>query len=322
MKAVFLDRNTLSERIDVDIPKGVNQWVAFQKTAPDEIVQRLKPADIAIVNKVKLDEATLRQLPNLKLIHLTATGMDNIDKEAAKALGIEVKNVAGYSTESVTEHFFLLLLSAMRALKTYHASVADGTWQKDGRFCLTEPPVLELHGKTLGIIGVGNIGKQITQAAKVFGMRVLWAERQGKVPRNDQYTEFDKVLAQSDIISINCPLTPETKHLVNEDFISKLRKKPLIINVARGAVVDPQAVYEAIESNRIMGFATDVFEQEPPLENDPLLKIANHPRVIYTPHIAWASEHAQDKLWRILKKQVEDFIVKYKAAHKENDKKA
>ena len=235
MKAVFLDRNTLSERIDVDIPKGVVQWVAFQKTAPDEIVQRLKPADIAIVNKVKLDETTLRQLPNLKLIHLTATGMDNIDKEAAKALGIEVKNVAGYSTESVTEHFFMMLLSAMRALKTYHANVSDGTWQKDGRFCLTEPPVFELHGKTLGIIGVGNIGKAISKVAEAFGMKVLWAERQGKAPRSKEYTDFDKVLAQSDIISLNCPLTPETKHLVNEDFVSKLRKKPLLINMARGA---------------------------------------------------------------------------------------
>ena len=320
MKAVFLDRNTLSERIDVDIPKGVVQWVAFQKTAPDEIVQRLKPADIAIVNKVKLDESILRQLPNLKLIHLTATGMDNIDKEAAKALGIEVKNVAGYSTESVTEHFFLLLLSAMRALKTYHASVGDGTWQKDGRFCLTEPPVFELHGKTLGIIGVGNIGKAISKVAEVFGMKVLWAERQGKAPRSKEYTEFNKVLAQSDIISLNCPLTPETKHLVDEEFISKLRKKPLLINMARGAIVDPQAVYEAIESNRIMGFATDVFEEEPPMANDPLLKIADHPRVIYTPHVAWASEYAQDKLWRILKRQVEDFIVKYKTEHKENEK--
>lgn len=317
MKAVFLDRNTLSERIDVDIPKGVAQWVAFQKTAPDEIVQRLKPADIAIVNKVKLDENILRQLPNLKLIQLTATGMDNIDKEAAKALGIEVKNVAGYSTESVTEHFFLLLLSAMRALKDYHQSVADGSWQKDGRFCLTEPPVFELYGKTLGIIGVGNIGKTITKIAQNFGMEVLWAERQGKTPRNEQYTAFDKVLAQSDIIALTCPLTPETKHLVNEDFVSNLRKKPLLINMARGAVVDSQAVYEAIESNRIMGFATDVFENEPPLANDPLLKITNHPRVIYTPHIAWASEYAQDKLWKILKRQVEDFIKKYKAEHKE-----
>nr|WP_314289375.1 D-2-hydroxyacid dehydrogenase [uncultured Capnocytophaga sp.] len=317
MKAVFLDRNTLSERIDVDIPKGVAQWVAFQKTAPDEIVQRLKPADIAIVNKVKLDENILRQLPNLKLIQLTATGMDNIDKEAAKALGIEVKNVAGYSTESVTEHFFLLLLSAMRALKDYHQSVADGSWQKDGRFCLTEPPVFELYGKTLGIIGVGNIGKTITKIAQNFGMEVLWAERQGKTPRNEQYTAFDKVLAQSDIIALTCPLTPETKHLVNEDFVSSLRKKPLLINMARGAVVDSQAVYEAIESNRIMGFATDVFENEPPLANDPLLKITNHPRVIYTPHIAWASEYAQDKLWKILKRQVEDFIKKYKAEHKE-----
>ena len=269
---------------------------------------------------MKLDESILRQLPNLKLIHLTATGMDNIDKEAAKALGIEVKNVAGYSTESVTEHFFLLLLSAMRALKTYHTSVEDGTWEKDGRFCLTEPPVFELHTKTLGIIGVGNIGKAISKVAEAFGMKVLWAERQGKAPRSKEYTEFDKVLAQSDIISLNCPLTPETKHLVDEEFISKLRKKPLLINMARGAIVDPQAVYEAIESNRIMGFATDVFEEEPPMANDPLLKIANHPRVIYTPHVAWASEYAQDKLWRILKRQVEDFIVKYKTEHKENEK--
>ena len=214
----------------------------------------------------------------------------------------------------------MMLLSAMRALKTYHENVSDGTWQKDGRFCLTEPPVFELHGKTLGIIGVGNIGKAISKVAEAFGMKVLWAERQGKAPRSKEYTDFDKVLAQSDIISLNCPLTPETKHLVNEDFVSKLRKKPLLINMARGAVVDPQAVYEAIESNRIMGFATDVFESEPPFATDPLLKIADHPRVIYTPHVAWASEYAQDKLWRILKRQVEEFIVKYKAEHKQNEK--
>ena len=177
-----------------------------------------------------------------------------------------------------------------------------------------------MHGKTLGIIGVGNIGKAISKVAEAFGMKVLWAERQGKAPRSKEYTDFDKVLAQSDIISLNCPLTPETKHLVNEDFVSKLRKKPLLINMARGAVVDPQAVYEAIESNRIMGFATDVFESEPPLATDPLLKIADHPRVIYTPHVAWASEYAQDKLWRTLKRQVEEFIVKYKAEHKQNEK--
>ena len=315
MKAVFLDRNTLSERIDLDIPKGVGQWVAFQKTAPDEIVQRLKPADIAIVNKVKLTEEILRQLPNLKLIQLTATGMDNIDREAAKALGNEVKNVSAYSTESVTEHFFMLLLSVMRALKDYHLAVEDGTWQKDGRFCLTEPPVFELQGKTLGIIGVGNIGKSITQIAKAFGMHVLWAERQGRAPRNETYTDFEKVLKQSDVIVLTCPLTPETKHLVDEEFVSRLRKKPLLINMARGAVVDAQAVYEALESNRIMGFAADVFENEPPAADDPLLKIANHPRVIYTPHIAWASEYAQDKLWKILKKQVEEFIAKYKKEH-------
>ena len=312
MKAVFLDRNTFSENVELTKPQGVTDWVVFQKTSPEQIIERLKDADIAIVNKVVLGKKHFEQLPKLKLIHLTATGTDNIDKTEAKAKNIEVKNVVGYSTNSVAEHFFALLLASMRGLKPQHKAVEDGTWQADGRFCLTEPPVFDLYGKTLGIIGVGNIGKAITERAKVFGMNVLWAERQGKTPRNQEYSLFDDVLAQSDIISLNCPLNEETKHIINTQTIAKMKKKPLIINVARGAVVDPQAIYEAITKEEILGFATDVFENEPPLNEDPLLKICNHPRVIYTPHIAWASTDAQGRLWQILKKQTEDFIKNYK----------
>ncbi|MDO4879734.1 MAG: NAD(P)-dependent oxidoreductase [Capnocytophaga sp.] len=312
MKAVFLDRNTFSENVELPKPEGVTDWVVFQKTTPDQVVERLQDADIAIINKIVLGKKHFEQLPKLKLIHLTATGTDNVDKIEAKNKNIEVKNVVGYSTNSVAEHFFALLLATMRGIKPQHQAVEDGSWQADGRFCLTEPPVFDLYGKTLGIIGIGNIGKAITERAKVFGMNVLWAERQGKTPRSQEYSHFDDVLAQSDIISLNCPLNEETKYLINAKTIAKMHKKPLIINVARGPVVESQAVYDAVMNGDILGFASDVFENEPPLENDPLLKICNHPRVVYTPHIAWASTDAQKRLWQILKQQTEDFIKHYK----------
>ena len=165
-----------------------------------------------------------------------------------------------------------------------------------------------LPSRTLGIIGVGHIGKAITERAKAFGMRVLWAEREGKDPRNSDYTPFDQVLAQSDVLSLNCPLTPETHHLICERTLAKMQRKPLLINVARGAVVDPQAVYDALQQDKLLGFASDVFEQEPPRKDDPLMQLAQHPRVLLTPHVAWASQYALDKLWKKVKEQIEQFI--------------
>ena len=297
MKAVILDRNTLSSQMELTVPEGVTQWVVYESTRPEQVISHLEGADIAITNKVKIGREHMEKLPQLKLIQLTATGTDNIDKVAAGERGIEVKNVVGYSTESVAEHFFMLLLAAMRGLKPYHTAVADGSWQADGRFCLTEPSILDLHTRTLGIIGVGNIGKAITDRAKAFGMRVLWAEREGKAPRSAEYTDFDTVLDQSD-----------TRHLISARTIAKMKRKPLVINVARGAVVDPQAIYDALEAGQLLGFATDVFESEPPVAGDPLLKLAAHPRVLLTPHVAWASEYALDKLWKKVKSLIEEFI--------------
>ena len=294
--------------MELSVPQGVTQWVVYESTSPEQLLTHLAGADIAITNKVKIRREHLEQLPQLKFIQLTATGMDNIDTEAAKELGVTVRNVVGYSTESVAEHFFMLMLASLRGLKPYHTAVETGVWQADGRFCLTEPTLLDLHTRTLGIIGVGNIGKAITERAKAFGMRVLWAEREGKAPRNSDYTPFDQVLAQSDVLSLNCPLTPETRHLICERTLAKMQRKPLLINVARGAVVDPQAVYDALQQDKILGFATDVFEQEPPRKDDPLMQLAQHPRVLLTPHVAWASQYALDKLWKKVKEQIEQFI--------------
>ena len=176
MKAVILDRNTLSEQLELTVPQGVTEWVVYQSTTPEQVLQHLQGAQIAITNKVKLRRERLQQLPSLKLIQLTATGTDNIDKEAAQELGIEVKNVVGYSTESVAEHFFMLLLAAMRGLKPYHTAVEKGDWQADGRFCLTEPSILDLHTRTLGIIGIGNIGKAITER-KPLVIRIIHSLR-------------------------------------------------------------------------------------------------------------------------------------------------
>lgn len=308
MKAVFLDRATFASNLDLPKPSALSDWQVFERTSPEQILARAAEAEIVITNKVVFDDALMAQLPKLKLIQITATGMNNVDLAAAKARGIAVKNVAGYSVESVAEHVFMFMLAALRGLKPYHQAVADGTWQADGRFCLTEPAVMDLHDKTLGIIGAGDVGKAITARAKAFGMKVLWAERRGKNPRNSDYLPFEQVLAEADILSLNCPLTDETKYLINRDSIALMQKKPLLINAARGPVVESQAVLEAVESGKLLGFCGDVFVQEPPAADEALLKLCQHPRVLYTPHIAWASQAAQQKLWAILTQQINQFV--------------
>ena len=203
------------------------------------------------------------------------------------------------------------MLNAMRAGLYYHNKVTDGTWVEDGNFCLLDIPLIDLENKTLGIIGAGTIGKRVTEIARAFGMTVLWAEHQGRTPRNDDYTAFDEVLACADVISLHCPLKDDTKHLINKDTLAKMTKKPLLINVARGGIVDSQALTDAIHSEQILGYGSDVFEQEPIAEEDPLLSLGEYPRVIFSPHNAWGSKSAQETLWQILSKQVSEFIDKH-----------
>ena len=310
MKAVFLDRATFSSDLDLNPPNGISDYQVYEQTPNDAqtIIERCQHADIIITNKVKLTAEVITQLPKLKLIQLTATGMDNVDKAACDRQGIALQNVAGYAVKSVPEHTLMLILSVMRASRHYHNQVVQGEWQTDGRFCLLGTPLIDLEGKTLGIIGYGTIGKRVAEIANVFGMRVLIAEHQGRVPRNSDYTAFDDVLGKSDIITLHCPLTAATHHLINDETIAKMAKQPLIVNVARGSVVDSGAVVDAVNAGKILGYASDVFEDEPIRDDDPLLTLRDHPRVMLTPHNAWGSVNAQLTLWSILCEQVQRFI--------------
>ena len=310
MQAVFLDKGTFSDGVDLPAPTGISDYVTYDDTPKDNevILARCKDADIIITNKVQIDADVISKLPNLKLIQLTATGMNNVDQEACIQHNVALYNVAGYAVKSVPEHTFMLMLTAMRAGIYYHQKVADGTWQANGNFCLLDIPLIDLENKTLGIIGVGTIGKRVTEIARAFGMTVLWAEHQGRAPRNNDYTAFDEVLARADVLSLHCPLNAQTQHLINKATLAKMTKQPLIVNVARGGVVDSQALTDAINNEQIIGYASDVFEQEPIVKDDPLLTLANHPRVIFSPHNAWGSKSAQETLWQMLSNQVADFI--------------
>ena len=312
MQAVFLDKGTFSDGIDLPAPAGVSDYIIYDDTPKDidTIIDRCKDAEIIITNKVQIGADVIESLPKLKLIQLTATGMNNVDQEACDKHNVALYNVAGYAVKSVPEHTFMLMLTAMRAGIHYHQKVADGTWLANGNFCLLDIPLIDLEDKTLGVIGVGTIGKRVTDIARAFGMTVLWAEHQGQAPRNEDYTAFDEVLARSDVITLHCPLNEQTEHLINKDTLAKMTKKTLIVNVARGGVVDSQALTDAINHEQIIGYASDVFEQEPIANDDPLLTLANHPRVIFSPHNAWGSKSAQETLWQMLSKQVTDFIDK------------
>ena len=276
MKAVFLDRNTFSPSIDLPAPAGVTDWQVHDATPNDTatVVERLRGAQIAISNKVLLTRDIIAQSPDLKLVQVAATGVNNVDADACKDHGVRLANVAGYSTTSVAEHTFAAILAAMRGLVPYHQAVINGDWQRDGRFCLNELPIIDLAGKTLGIVGTGNIGKRVTEIARAFGMNVLWAERRGAAPRSPQYTPFDDVFARADIISLHCPLHDA-----------------------------------ALNAGKLLGYVSDVFPDEPPPADEPLLTLREHPRVLFTPHNAWASVGAQQDLWRILSAQVSAFIA-------------
>lgn len=312
MQAVFLDQGTFSDDIDLPAPNGIDDYITYQDTPQKSalIIERCQDADIIITNKVQITAEVIEKLPKLRLIQLTATGMNNVDQQACDEHDITLYNVAGYAVKSVPEHTFMLMLNAMRAGIYYHQKVIDGSWNDNGNFCLLDVSLIDLENKTLGIIGVGTIGKRVTEIARAFGMTVLWAEHQGVTPRNSDYTDFDEVLARSNVISLHCPLNEHTQHLINKDTLAKMAKQPLLVNVARGGIVDTQALTNAINDKQIIGYASDVFESEPIANNDPLLTLKDHPRVILSPHNAWGSKSAQQTLWKILSKQVANFIEK------------
>lgn len=297
MKIVFLDRDTIGPGVTIRRPDFEHQWIEHDETAPDEVVHRLRGAQIAITNKVRITQAMLAELSDLRMIAVAATGVDIIDLAACRERQIVVSNVRGYATNTVPEHAFALILSLMRNLSQYRAEVLDHRWQREGQFTFFNRPIRDLAHATLGVIGCGSLGQSVGAIGQAFGMRVLFHDRYvERAPDGTELVGLEELLRQADVVSCHCPLTPETKGLVGKDQLTLMKGEAIIVNTARGGIVDEGALADAIERGTIAGAAIDVFEQEPPSLDNPLMKLADRDNVMITPHIAWASVGARQAL--------------------------
>ncbi|MBA2723238.1 MAG: D-2-hydroxyacid dehydrogenase [Methylibium sp.] len=290
---VFLDRDSLKAKV-----RKLNFDSAFTehaKTSVDEVVAKLKGATVAITNKVPLREEALAQLPDLKMIAVAATGYDVVDVAACKKRGIAVANIRNYAVHTVPEHAFALILALRRNIIAYRQDVENGVWQKSDQFCFFTHDIGDLFGATLGIIGEGALGQGTAKIARGFGMKVLFADHAPPKMEGVEFTPMEQVLAESDVISLHCPLTPDTKNIIGIEQFRKMKRNALLINTARGGLVDEAALIQALEESLIAGAGFDVLTTEPPKNGHPLLDV-RRPNFILTPHVAWASDGAMQFL--------------------------
>jgi glycerate dehydrogenase len=292
-RIVFLDRGTLP--VPMHAPALPLQWQEYEATTPEQIVAHLAGAEVAITNKVALRAETLGELPQLRLIAVSATGTNNVDLEYCRTRGIAVCNVRGYSTHSVAEHAFALLLALRRNIHRYHADVTAGAWQRATHFMLHNHPLEELDGSTLGVVGMGDIGRAVARIARSMGMNVLEAEHKGAAHVRPGRVPFSQLLAESDAVTLHCPLTPETANLIGAPELRRMKRSAILLNLARGGLVDEAALADALREGRIAGAGVDVLTAEPPRRGNPLLEAAG-PNCIVTPHVAWASQQAMARL--------------------------
>lgn len=309
MKIVILERNSVGEDISVDCFQDFGEVVAYPNTAPGDVAGRIGDADIVIVNKSILNEGTLKNASNLKLICELATGYDNIDIKYCRARGIQVTNVKNYSTASVAQHTLALALYLAESLKAYDTYVKDGSYGAQDKFCNFDFPFTELEGKVWGIIGMGNIGKSVARIASALGCRVIFHSVTGKSTCTEyEQVSFEELLKQSDVLSLHCPLSDLTRHLIDKEALSKMKKTAILINVARGPVVNSRDLYDALENGTIAAAGVDVLEREPIADSDPLGRIKDSSRLIITPHMAWASGEARTRLVGEVYKNVQAFL--------------
>ena len=295
-KGIFLDLDSLAAG-DLDLSalhQALPEWQFHAATSPGQVRARLADASVVVVNKVVLDAATLQAAPNLKLVCIIATGTNNVDLEAAARLGIVVSNVTAYATDSVAQHVMMLILAHHTRLLDYRAAIRRGDWSRSEQFCLLDYPVRELRGMTLGIVGHGELGRGVESLARAFGMQVLIAQRPGGEPRPGRIP-LDDLLPQVDVLSLHVPLTADTERLINADRLARMQPHALLVNTARGAVVDNPALAEALRAGVIGGAALDVLDVEPPPADHPLLA-ADIPNLILTPHTAWAGRGARQNV--------------------------
>ena len=310
MKIVFLDVKTIGEDIDLSGYDALGEIVKYGFSSSGEIPERVKDADVIITNKCQINEETISTAQNLKLVCVTGTGTNNLDKKYLEKNGIAWRNVAGYSTESVAQHTFAMLFYLLEKLRFYDDYVKEERYVNDTTFTHFSEHFTELHGKTWGIIGLGTIGRRVAEIAKVFGAKVIYYSASGS-PAQDGYeqVDFDTILQTSDILSVHAPLNEHTEHLMNAEAFSKMKPSAIFLNLGRGAIVIEQDLYDALENGTIMAAGLDVLSQEPMSADHPLLKFKDSRRLFITPHIAWASVEARTNLMNIIQGQIKEFFA-------------
>ncbi|MDU0113663.1 D-2-hydroxyacid dehydrogenase [Psychrosphaera aquimarina] len=296
LTGVFLDAATMGQDIDLELLNALPlDWISYPYTSPNEVLERSNNAQVIITNKVKLDASVLSQLPDLKLICVAATGMDNIDLIAADALGVAVKNAKNYAGNSVAQLVFSLILELLNNTSKYSQRVQQGYWSKSKSFCLLDFPISELTNKTLGLIGYGTLAKSVEKIAAAFDMKVIISDHKDANTVREGRVSFDEVLKTSDVISIHCPLTAKTTNLISAAELNLMKSNAVIINTARGGIINEADLIEALQQNKILGAGVDVLTVEPP-RADHLMLNTPLDNLIITPHIAWASVEARQRL--------------------------
>ena len=310
MKLVVLERNSAGTDVDVSCFEKFGEVEYYPNTVAENTAQRVRDADIIMANKAPLNETTLKDAPNVKLICLLATGFDNVDLAYCKSRGIKVTNVVNYCTSTVAQHTLLLALALSEKLAFYDNYVKSGTYSTQDRFSNFDRAFYDLEGKTWGIVGMGTIGRRVAGLAKAFGCKVIFYSASGKSTCTDyERVEFDTLLQESDILSLHCPLSDRTRGLINKDALSKMKETAILVNVARGPVVDTRALCDALVTDRIAGAGLDVLEQEPMAKDNPLARIKDSSKLIITPHMAWASLESRTRLVDEVVKNIEAFLA-------------
>ena len=305
MRAVFLDALSMGTDLDFSsLRDSLDTLTCHDHTNPDQVAERLQGAETAIVNKVVIDHRIMQQCPDLKLIAVTATGTNNIDLEAAKARGIRVCNAIRYGRAALVQHNFSLLLALAGNLLSYLNDVRSGKWQQATQFCLMDHPIMELEGKVMGIIGYGDLGQGMAEMARAFGMKVLIAARTGQDAPDR--VPLPALLPQVDVLSIHCLLSDDTRHLITLRELKQMKPGALLLNTARGGIVAEQDLLTAIQEGIIAGAGVDVLTEEPPRNGNPLLDVAL-PNLLVTPHCAWASREARQRILEITAHSISQF---------------
>ncbi len=291
-RIVFLDRATIPADVEVRRPAFPHHWTDHARTAPEQVVARCGDATIVVTNKVPMTADAIAALPALRMIAVAATGTDIVDLGAAQARGIVVSNVRGYAATSVPEHVFALVFALRRSLVAYREAVKAGAWQRAGQFCFFDHPIHDLAGATLGVVGAGSIGAAVARLGGALGMEVLLSERRGAAAVRPGRVPFAEILARSDVITLHCPLDAGTRHLLGPAEFAAMARRPIVVNTARGGLIDVAALAAALEAGWVAGAGIDVADAEPPPAGHPLMALARRPDVIVTPHVAWASRAA------------------------------